>query len=69
MELLDAIKQRHSVRSYLDKPIDTDVWDELRKYIDKCNQEGNLHIQLIENEPQAFAKGLFHYGLFSNVKN
>ena len=65
MELLDAIKQRHSVRSYLDKPIDT----ELRKYIDKCNQEGNLHIQLIENEPQAFAKGLFHYGLFSNVKN
>ena len=69
MELLDAIKQRHSVRSYLDKPIDTDVRDELRKYIDKCNQEGNLHIQLIENEPQAFAKGLFHYGLFSNVKN
>ena len=58
MELLDAIKQRHSVRSYLDKPIDTDVRDELRKYIDKCNQEGNLHIQLIENEPQAFAKGL-----------
>lgn len=69
MEVLDAIKQRHSVRSYLDKPIDTDVRDELRKYIDKCNQEGNLHIQLIENEPQAFAKGLFHYGLFSNVKN
>ena len=49
MEVLDAIKQRHSVRSYLDKPIDTDVRDELRKYIDKCNQEGNLHIQLIEN--------------------
>ena len=69
MELLNAIKQRLSVRSYLDKPIDTDVRDELRKYIDKCNQEGNLHIQLIENEPQAFAKGLFHYGLFSNVKN
>ena len=69
MELLNAIKQRHSVRSYLDKPIDTDVRDELRKYIDKCNQEGNLHIQLIENEPQAFAKGLFHYGLCSNVKN
>ena len=69
MELLNAIKQRHSVRSYLDKPIDIDVRDELRKYIDKCNQEGNLHIQLIENEPQAFAKGLFHYGLFSNVKN
>ena len=69
MEVLDAIKQRHSVRSYLDKPIDTDVRDELRKYIDKRNQEGNLHIQLIENEPQAFAKGLFHYGLFSNVKN
>ena len=69
MELLNAIKQRHSVRSYLYKPIDTDVRDELRKYIDKCNQEGNLHIQLIENEPQAFAKGLFHYGLFSNVKN
>ena len=69
MERLEAIKQRHSVRSYLDKPIDTDVRDELCKYIDKCNQEGNLHIQLIENEPQAFAKGLFHYGLFSNVKN
>ncbi len=69
MELLDAIKQRHSVRSYLDKSIDTDVRNELCKYIDECNQEGNLHIQLIENEPQAFAKRLYHYGLFSNVKN
>ena len=69
MELLDAIKQRHSVRSYLDKPIDTDVRNELCKYIEECNQEGNLHIQLIENEPQAFAKRLYHYGLFSNVKN
>ena len=69
MELLDAIKQRHSVRSYLDKSIDIDVRNELCKYIDECNQEGNLHIQLIENEPQAFAKLLYHYGLFSNVKN
>lgn len=69
MELLDAIKQRHSVRSYLDKSIDIDVRNELCKYIDECNQEGNLHIQLIENEPQAFAKRLYHYGLFSNVKN
>ena len=29
MELLDAIKQRHSVRSYLDKSIDIDVRNEV----------------------------------------
>ena len=32
MELLNAIKQRHSVRSYLDKSIDIDVRNELCKY-------------------------------------
>ncbi len=55
MTLQEAIKERHAVRSYLDKPIPEDVLAELREEIDACNTEGNLHIQLVTNETRAFS--------------
>ncbi len=55
MTLQEAIKERHAVRSYLDKPIPENVLTELREEIDACNTEGNLHIQLVTNETRAFS--------------
>ena len=68
MELTEAIKSRHSVRKYLHKPLSEDTVAALKTEIDECNQLGNLHIQLVLNEPKAFA-GLASYGQFKGVEN
>ena len=69
MEILDTIKTRHSVRSYLNKPIPEQVVSQLQAEIDACNHEGGLQIQLITNEPKAFDGMMAHYGKFSGVQN
>ena len=69
MELMTAVKERHSVRRYLDQPIETDVLQALQEEIGACNREGNLHIQLVTNEPKAFDSLMAHYGKFSGVTN
>jgi len=70
MELIEAIRARHSVRTYLDKPIETAKADTLRAAIGRINQENGLNIQLVLDEPRAFS-GIFitTYGQFSGVKN
>lgn len=67
MELIEAIKERHSVRRYLDRPIEADKVAAIRQYIDECNRESGLHIQLVLNEPLAFSTGVFSYGKFTGV--
>lgn len=69
MDFMEAMKERHSVRSYSEKAIEGDVKTELLSYIDQCNRESGLHMQLILNEPQAFSGFMAHYGKFSGVKN
>lgn len=67
--LLQAMKERHSVRSYLEKPIDPQSVQLLRAFIDSCNRESGLHMQLVLNEPNAFSGLMAHYGKFSGVQN
>lgn len=69
MNLLEAIQKRHSVRTYTDKKITGIIKDELLSCINKCNQEGNLNIQLVSDEPKAFDSMMAHYGKFKNVNN
>ncbi|MGM9969489.1 MAG: nitroreductase family protein [Anaeroplasma sp.] len=69
MNIIDAIKQRHSVRQYLDKPIENDILNELKNEIVECNKESGLHIQLVINESKAFDSFMAHYGKFSGVQN
>lgn len=69
MELLDAMKERHSVRSYEDRALDGSVKKAIQKKIDECNTESGLHIQLVSDEPKAFDGLMAHYGKFSGVKN
>lgn len=68
MTLLEAIQERHSVRKYIDKPIEEELIRILKEKVDEVNAAGNLHIQLITNEPKAF-KGKMAYGTFSGVSN
>ncbi|MDD5953287.1 MAG: nitroreductase family protein [Oscillospiraceae bacterium] len=67
--LKNAMETRHSVRQYLDKPIPKAVCEALQAEVNRCNQEGNLHIQLILHEPKAFDCFLSRYGKFSGVSN
>lgn len=68
MTLSEAILARRSVRKYIDKPIDPQVVEILRNKVDEVNAAGNLHVQLVTNEPRAF-KGKMAYGTFSGVSN
>lgn len=69
MDIIQAMNERHSVRSYTDKPIPTDILSELKSEIAKCNNEGNLNIQLVTDEPKAFDGFMAHYGKFGGVEN
>lgn len=69
MNLTEAMKARHSVRQYKNKPLDAETTMALQEEIKKCNQESGLHIQLITNEPKAFDSFMAHYGKFSGVTN
>ena len=67
--LEQAIRQRHSVRSYESKSIDEKISDELNREIEKINSESGLHFQLLLNRPEAFDSFLARYGGFKNVRN
>ena len=69
MELIEAIKSRHSVRKYTDQPIEVSKLATLRLAIEEANAESGLNIQLVVNEPKAFGSKLHTYGTFSGVKN
>lgn len=67
MNLTEAMKARHSVRQYEDRPLESSVVSALQDEIRACNKESGLHIQLVTGEPKAFAGFMAHYGKFSGV--
>lgn len=69
MDLLEAMEKRHSVRSYTGQKISGRVKEELLLFINQCNRESGLHMQLVLNEEKAFDGFMAHYGKFSGVRN
>lgn len=69
MELLDIIKQRHSVRQYTNRAIEPEKRVVLGELIEKINKEAKLHIQIIYDEPKCFDSMMAHYGKFAGVSN
>lgn len=68
MDILEAIKARHSVRHYTDQTIETEKIEKLQQLVDEYNTQSGLHIQLITNEPRSFGESLLaRYGKFSGV--
>lgn len=64
-----AIATRHSVRRYLDKPIEPEKVATLREAAGRINRESGLNIQLVLDEPRAFSAGMLKYGMFRGVRN
>ncbi len=69
MSLKEAIEARHSVRAYKEQPLSEGIVNVLQDRIAELNREGQLHIQLILNEPKAFLGTLAKYGRFRGVNN
>ena len=69
MTIQEAIEARHSVRAYKDHPLADEVARRLEEEIAVVNQKGNLHVQLILNEPKAFQGTMAKYGKFRNANN
>ena len=69
MTIQEAIEARHSVRAYKDLPLSEEIVKLLEDDLVKLNNEGQLHIQLICNEPKAFQGTMAKYGKFRNANN
>ena len=69
MTIQEAIEARHSVRAYKDQPLADEVARRLEEEIAVVNQKGNLHVQLIRNEPKAFQGTMAKYGKFRHANN
>lgn len=69
MELTQAIRERHSVRQYLDKPIPADVRAALDAACREYNEKGGLNMQIVYDEPECFSSRRAGYGHFENVGN
>ena len=69
MDLMEAIRRRHAVRQYTDRPLPPEVLAALMEETVACNRESGLHIQLVHDEPEAFQGFMAHYGKFRGVRN
>lgn len=66
---MELIRQRHSVRQYLDKAVPADIREQLNAYAEKLNQQAGLHMQILYDEPECFSTRMAHYGKFENAGN
>ena len=69
MEILELMRQRHSIRHYLDKPIEDEKKDVINDYINRLNKRYNTHVQIFYDDPSLFKNGQVSYGNFSNCQN
>lgn len=69
MDLIDIMKERHSVRQYQNRKIEENIRMELAACLDDCNKESGLNLQIIYDEEKCFGTMKAHYGKFSGVTN
>lgn len=62
----EAIRARHSVRNYEERPIGAEAKSAIEAKIAELNAAGGLHMQLVTGEPRAF-RGFASYGSFKGV--
>lgn len=69
MEILELIRQRHSVRKYLDKPIEEEKKNILNEVVSSLNKKYGTHVQVFYDDIDAFKNATTTYGSFSGCKN
>lgn len=69
MDILEIMKNRHSVRQYKEQPIEASKRELINDWIEEVNKESGLSIQVLYDEPKCFGSFMARYGKFVNVKN
>ncbi len=69
MDIMEAMRARHSVRQYLDRPIEEYKAQALRENMETINKSTGLTFTLVLEEPRAFSGPLAHYGRFRGCRN
>ena len=69
MDKWELMRARHSVRSYLDRPIEQDKREILERAVGEVNAEAGVRVQVFVEEPEAFDANASHYGMFSGCRN
>ncbi len=69
MNVMEAVQARHSVRSFLDRPIDPATLAELQALVAQYNAESGLRMQLMADDPAPFGGLLSKIGWLSGVRS
>lgn len=69
MTIEEAVKERRSIRRYLDTPLKEEDKKALENEIERINRESGLCMQLVTEDTETFKGFLAHYGNFRNVRN
>jgi len=69
MELIEALRKRHSVRRFTGKRIEGEVKEKLERVIAECIRESGLSIQLFLDDTSAFAGLITAYGKLQNARS
>lgn len=69
MDILELMKERHSVRQYKKQPIGQDTRAQINSLISEINAESGLQMQVFYDEPDCFDSFMAHYGKFNGVSN
>lgn len=69
MDIMEVMRARHSVRSYTDQKVETEIRAKLDSIVRECNAQSGMRIQIVYDEPACFSGAMARYGHFSGVKN
>lgn len=69
MDIMDVIRQRHSVRQFRETEIPDEIRIKMQEEVSRLNEQSGLHMQLFFDEPNCFKANKPHYGMFSNCRN
>lgn len=69
MDILELMKERHSVRQYKNQTIELAKREAINALINDVNVKSKLSIQAFYDELKCFNSFMAHYGKFENVEN
>ncbi len=69
MTLQEAIRDRHTVRTYTGAALEGATLETLEGMIREFNEEAGLHMQLVNGKQDAFEGFTIHYGKWTGVTN
>lgn len=68
-QLLDLMRERHSVRQYQDREVEEEKRALLEALAERLNQQYDLSMKIFWEEPKCFSSFMAKYGRFEGVKN